>query len=161
MESVWKSDTQWIILVHLAHIGHDLLKKGLWLYKQLKVALQDHMEVQVCRWPGVQQPGLILPVLMDWLQLFPSEHNSTCWIVRLTVSDQRSYIVQQERMKETSANDLPWHLGQENLFLWNFAVQEKQHPDPWCLHINNASVSIRINKSHLSQRFKYWGSFYF
>ena len=48
--------------------------------------------------------------------------------------------------EETSVNDLPWHLGQENLFLWNFAVQEKQLPDPWCLHINNASASIRMNK---------------
>ena len=54
------------------HTGHHLLKKGLWLYKQLKVALQDYLEFQVCTWPGVQQPGLILPVLVDWLQLFPS-----------------------------------------------------------------------------------------
>ena len=64
-------------------------------------------------------------------------------------------------MKETSVNDLPWHLGLENLFLRNFAVQEKQHPDPWCLHINNTSATIMVNKSHLSQRFEYKGSFYF
>ena len=64
-------------------------------------------------------------------------------------------------MKETSVNDLPWHLGQENLFLCNFAVQKKQHPDPWCLHINNASATIMMNKSHLSQSFKYRGSFSF
>ena len=41
------------------------------------------------------------------------------------------------------------------------AVQEKQHPDTWCLHINNASATIMMNKSHLSQSFKYRGSFSF
>ena len=90
-------------------------------------------------WTYSTCPRGLAPAVSFWAQL-------NVWVVRLTVSDQRSYIVQQERMKETSANDLPWHLGQENLFLWNFAVQEKQHPDPWCLHINNASASIRMNK---------------
>ena len=33
--------------------------------------LQDYLEFQVSTWP-VQQPGFILPVVVDWLQLFLS-----------------------------------------------------------------------------------------
>lgn len=38
--------------------GNILLKEGQQHCKQLKITFKDHLEVQVCRWPGLEQPGI-------------------------------------------------------------------------------------------------------
>lgn len=113
-----------------------------------------------------RQPGLSSWYLCDWTF---SARESLAWSHNSNYSEIRQIFIdyQAGRMPET-VYQCQWsprcyqQLRQEDLFLWNFSVQDKQHSRSCPLHVISTSVTIIVTiKTHLSRISKYWGSYHF